>query len=268
MSELSQQELEQTARAYDDLLAPALFQGWANQMAELAGLEADDEVLDVACGTGVLSIAAKRIAGSVTGLDLNPGMLTVANEKAPGIEWHQGNAESLPFDDESFDVVMSQFGLMLFESPETALREMWRVLRPGGRLHVAVFDSLDQLPAYATAADVYEQVAGPDIGNALRFPFSMGDVAELKRLLQRAGMSDPIVSTHGSTAHFENVRHMVLSDVKGWFPFAGFDLDDKTIDQVEKNLAQAVDDYVMPNGDVLFSVSIHVVEATKPESSD
>jgi len=268
MSELSQEKLQLTAKAYDDLLAPALFQEWANQMAELAGLEANDTVLDVACGTGVLSIAAKRHAGSVTGLDLNPGMLVVANEKAAGIEWRQGSAESLPFDDESFDVVMSQFGLMLFDSPEAAVGETWRVLRPGGRLFVAVFDSLDQHPAYALAADVYEQVVGPDIGNALRYPFSMGDVAELNRLFQDAGISAPVVTTHASAAHFENARHMALSDVKGWFPFAGFHLDNDTIDQVEKNLAKALDEYVLLNGEVKFDVSVHVVEATKPANTD
>jgi ubiquinone/menaquinone biosynthesis C-methylase UbiE len=268
MSELSQEELKLTARAYDDLLAPALFQGWADRMAELASLWDDDDVLDVACGTGVLSIAANRQAGSVTGLDLNPGMLAVASERAPDVKWRRGNAESLPFEDESFDVVMSQFGLMLFDSPETAVREMWRVLRPGGRLYVAVFDALDQLPAYRTAADVYEQVVGPNIGNALRFPFSMGGVDELTALFRRAGVSDPVVTTHASEAHFENARHMVLSDVKGWFPFAGFYLDDETIDEVETKLAAALDEFVRPNGEVHFDVSVHVVQASKSSIMD
>jgi ubiquinone/menaquinone biosynthesis C-methylase UbiE len=264
MSELSKEELEMTAKAYDDLLVPALFQQWADQMAGLADLNVGDDVLDVACGTGVLAIAANKYAGTVMGLDVNPGMLAVAADKAYDIEWYQGNAELLPFEDESFDVVMSQFGLMLFDSQETAVREMWRVLRPAGRLHIAVFVSLEQLPAYARAADVYETIVGPDIGNALRSPFSMGDIDELKGLFQRAGITDSVVTTHASEAHFESVRHMVLSDVKGWFPFAGFDLDDETIDEVEYNLAVALDDYVLPGGELRFGVSVHVVEAFKP----
>lgn len=268
MNELSLEELQQTAKAYDELLAPALFIRWAQQMVSLASLKANEDVLDVACGTGVLSIAAGRLAGSVTGLDLNPGMLAVAADKAPEIEWHQGAAESLPFNDKSFDVVMSQFGLMLFDAPETAVGEMWRVLRPGGRLYVTVFDSLDQLPAYDTAADVYEQIVGADIGNALRFPFSMGDVTELMSLFQRVGVSEPVVTTHACVAHFDNVRHMVLSDVKGWFPFAGFHLDDETIDHLEKRMTSALGGYVHPNGEVHFDVSVHVVEASKPASMD
>lgn len=271
MSELSQSELKQTARAYDDLLVPALFQGWADRMAALADLQTDSDVLDVACGTGVLTLAVKRHLGpdgSATGLDLNPGMLEVASGKEADVDWRQGNAESLPFDDRSFDVVVSQFGLMLFDSPEGAMREMWRVLRPGGRLYVAVFNSLDQLPAYATAADVYEHVVGPTIGNALRFPFSMGDVDELTALFRRAEISDPVVTTHAGEARFNNPRHMVLSDVKGWFPFAGFHLDDETIDKVERRLAEKLDEYIRPNGEVRFDVSVHVMEASKSENPD
>lgn len=268
MGDSSQHDLEMTAKAYDELLVPALFRGWADRMAERAGLDALHDVLDVACGTGVLSRAANRDAGSVTGLDLNPGMLAVARAKAPDIEWRQGNAEALPFDDASFDGVLSQFGLMLFDRRETAVREMWRVLRPGGRLHVAVFDSLEQIPAYGTAADVYERVVGPDIGNALRYPFSMGDVNELTALFQASGVSNPDVTTHASEAQFNSVRHMVLSDVKGWFPFAGFHLEDETIDQLEEALAEGLDEYVKPSGEVHFGVSVHVVRASKPRSTD
>ena len=268
MRALSPDELERTAKAYDALLVPGLFQGWADRMAELAGLDADDDVLDVACGTGVLSMATHRYARSVTGLDVNPGMLAVAREKAPRIAWRQGNAETLPFEDASFDVVVSQFGLMLFEAREQAVREMWRVLRPGGRLYVAVFDALGNNPAYGKAADGYEQVVGSAIGNALRYPFSMGDSEELSGVFEEAGVSDPVVTTHGSEARFDSVRHMVLSDVKGWFPFAGFHLDDATIERVEKKLAGALEAYVQPDGDLRFSVSVHVVEASKPRSTD
>lgn len=72
----------------------------------------------------------------------NPGMLSVAARTAPDIEWRQGAAESLPYPDETFDSVVNQFGLMFFTHRRAALQEMVRVLVPGGRLAVAVFDSL------------------------------------------------------------------------------------------------------------------------------
>ena len=85
-------------------------------------------MLDVACGTAVLAWeAAKRIepGGTVAGLDRNDGMLAVARRKAPAIDWHLGRAEALPFANESFDAVVSQFGLMFFEDRGAALNEIW-----------------------------------------------------------------------------------------------------------------------------------------------
>jgi ubiquinone/menaquinone biosynthesis C-methylase UbiE len=87
--------------------------------------------------------------GSVSVLDANPGMLAVAARLAPGVEWRQGTAESLPYSDQSFNAVVRQFGLMFFTDRRQALREMLRVLAPGGHLAVAVWDSLANTPAYA-----------------------------------------------------------------------------------------------------------------------
>jgi ubiquinone/menaquinone biosynthesis C-methylase UbiE len=138
------------AEIYEEFYLPALFLEWAPRMAAAAGVEPNQRVLDVACGTGVLARAlAERVkpGGTATGLDINEGMLAVARRKAPGIEWRHGAAESLPFDDAAFDVVVSQFGLMFFQDRTKAIGEMLRVLRPGGRLAVAVWDSLDRTPA-------------------------------------------------------------------------------------------------------------------------
>jgi ubiquinone/menaquinone biosynthesis C-methylase UbiE len=87
-------------------------------------------VLDVACGTGILaSEASARVGpnGYVAGVDPNPGMLAVAARIAPSIEWRKGTAELLPYPDQSFDAVVSQFGLMFFIDRHQALREMLRV---------------------------------------------------------------------------------------------------------------------------------------------
>src|SRR5690606_33009557 len=140
------------AEAFETHFVPALFAEWAPRVADAAGLQTGHRVLDVACGTGVLAReAARRVGpqGFVWGLDLDDGMLTVAGRRAPEIEWRQGTAESLPYADRSFDAVVSQFGLMFFPDRTKALREMQRVLRPGGRIGVAVWDSLENTPAYA-----------------------------------------------------------------------------------------------------------------------
>ena len=140
------------AEVYEEFFVPALFRQWVQPVADAADIRAGDRVLDVACGTGILARhAATRVgaAGSVCGVDINEGMLAVARREAPEIEWRKGAAEALPFADDGFDAVVSQFGLMFFADQAKAIREMRRVLRPGGRLAVAVWDSLANTPGYA-----------------------------------------------------------------------------------------------------------------------
>ncbi len=127
------------AEIYDRFFLPALFARCAAPVVEAAGIAAGDRVLDVACGTGVLALEARRRGATVTGLDRNAGMLAVARTKAGDIDWVEGMAESLPMRDATFDAVVSQFGLMFFEDRVAALREMRRVLKPGGRMAVAVW---------------------------------------------------------------------------------------------------------------------------------
>jgi demethylmenaquinone methyltransferase/2-methoxy-6-polyprenyl-1,4-benzoquinol methylase len=95
-----------------------------------------DRVLDVCCGTGDLAIAARRAGGDVVGLDFSEQMLERARRKAPEIEWVRGDALALPFEDESFDAATVGFGVRNVEDLEAALRELRRVLRPGGRLAI------------------------------------------------------------------------------------------------------------------------------------
>ncbi len=118
---------------------------WAPGLIEAAALQAGQHVLDVACGTGVVTrLAAGQVGetGQVTGLDINPGMLTVARTLprpagAP-ITWQEGSALALPFPDAAFDAVLCQQGLQFFPDRPLAVREIHRVLRPGGRVAVSV----------------------------------------------------------------------------------------------------------------------------------
>ena len=129
---MSGQVTSQAAELYEQFYLPALFDQWPTRLIELAGLKAGDRVLDVACGTGVLARAARlRVgpAGTVYGLDVNPGMLAVAARAEPGVRWLQGQAESLPLPDSSIDHVFCQFGLMFFDDRRKAIGEMARVVR-------------------------------------------------------------------------------------------------------------------------------------------
>ncbi|WP_297794984.1 class I SAM-dependent methyltransferase [uncultured Marinobacter sp.] len=266
MSHLSVQELEKVAEAYEQLLAPALFEQWADRLADAAEIQPGQRVLDVACGTGILArTLASRVgeSGAVSGVDINPGMLAVAKRNSPGIEWQEGSAEALPYDDDQFDAVLCQLGLMLFSAPETALREMKRVLKPGGHLALAVFGSFDQLPAYATMASIYERLIDPGVGNALQLPFSMGNKDRLASLFEEAGIQAPVIITHEGTAHFDSVRNMVLADIKGWFPFAGIELGESATEAVVKEASKELASFQTSQGAVEFKLPVHFITATK-----
>jgi SAM-dependent methyltransferase len=126
-------------------------QGWAHfaplelqttpcaaQLVKRAGIRSGQRVLDVACGTGVVSVTAARLGAHVTGLDLTPELLERARENSRiagmEIDWHEGDVEKLPFDDAAFDAVLSQFGHIFAPRPEVAIAEMLRVLKPGGTI--------------------------------------------------------------------------------------------------------------------------------------
>ena len=110
----------------------------AAHLVKHARVRAGQRVLDVACGTGVVSLTAARIGAHVTGLDLTPELLAHARENSSlcnlQVYWHEGDVERLPFGDAAFDVVLSQFGHMFAPRPEVAIGEMLRVLKPGGTI--------------------------------------------------------------------------------------------------------------------------------------
>ena len=183
-----------TAEAYEEFFIPALIREWASRVIDAARIQPGDKVLDVACGTGIVArTAAQRVGsgGTVAGLDRNPSMLEVARRMATGIEWRQGEAESLPYSDETFDAVVCQFGLMFFTDRPLALREMMRVLVNHGRLALTVWDRLESMPAFAAEIEVVER-----IDHDAKRPFHVaedlgdGETAFLRGLMIRAALHD------------------------------------------------------------------------------
>lgn len=266
MSSASEDDIA-AASAYEGLHVPALFAQWAPRLVDAAQVRDGDRVLDVACGTGIVAReAASRVGqqGSVAGLDPNPGMLAVAERLAPGIQWRLGVAEALPYEDDSFEAVVSQFGLMFFPDRSAALREMIRVVTPGGRIAVAVWESLEKSEAYPIEVALLERIAGSQAADALRAPFVLGDRSELVKLFQGAGMESVKATTHRGTARFPSVRTMVEADLRGWLPVMGVVLDEEQIQRVLEEADRALSHYVTAEGTVEFESPAHIVSGTKP----
>jgi SAM-dependent methyltransferase len=258
------------AEAYEELFVPALFRQWPSLVLDAAGVGAGDRVLDVACGTGVLAreaIARVSDSGTVVGLDVAEGMLAVAKQLAPTIDWQQGPAEALPFPDGSFDAVVSQFGLMFFPDRAKALHEMLRVLVPNGRLAIAVFDSLDRIPAVAKEVDILERIGGSEAADALRAPFVLGDPDVLETLANDAGIASIQVRTHDGQARFPSIRSLVEADLRGWLPIMGVVLSEDRIEQILDAADRELGDYAGEGGEMIYDISAHIVSGAKRETS-
>lgn len=252
------------ARAYEDLHVNALFRQWTDPVLDAAGVASGDRVLDVACGTGVVcrdALARVGPGGSVTGLDIDAGMLAVAESIEPGVAWVEGDAGRLPFDDDDFDAVVCQFGLMFFPDPVLALREMLRCTRPGRRVVVAVWDSLERTEAYPISVDLLHRRAGPAAADALRAPFVLGDIDKLRGLFGQAGASSISIDTHHGTARFPSVRSMVEADLRGWLPIMGVVLDEELIESILAEADAVLDDFVTADGAMTFDAPAHIVTA-------
>lgn len=254
------------AEVYDEFFAPALFDQWPEQVLGVAAVAPGHRVLDVGCGTGILTrAAARRVGGEghVVGLDPNPGMLSVARRSAEPIEWREGAAESLPFEDGSFHRVLSQFAAMFFTDAETAISEMARVLAPSGRMAIATWAPLEESPGYAAMADLLDRLFGEEAADALRAPFTFGDVDRLKDLLSTS-LAEVEVEVFDGTARFPSIERWVFTDIKGW-TLAEM-IDD---DQYEALLAAAESEFARfadGTGAVSFPAPALIASGRAPDS--
>ncbi len=244
---------------------PALFRPWGRVVAEAAQLGPGLRVLDVACGTGALTEAVcERVGsdGAVVGVDANDQMLEVARRKRIGADWREARAESLPFDDASFDAVVSQFGLMFFDNRAQALREMMRVLRPAGRLAVAVCDGLDRSPGYAALADLLQRLFGSRIADAFRAPFALGDEVLLQRLCEEAGIGAAAVARHAGMVRFASIDALVSTERACAWTLGGL-LDDAQFDSLLEESRTQLAPFVQPDGSVVFTMPALIISAQR-----
>lgn len=132
----------------------------AAHLVDAAGVGPADRVLDVACGTGNVAITAARRGADATALDITPAMLEDARENAAlagveGIEWREGDAAAMPFDDDAFGVTLSCVGHMFARPPDAAAAEQLRVTREGGRIAFTSWTPRSVVPAMAAVVRSY-----------------------------------------------------------------------------------------------------------------
>ena len=207
----------ESACRYQDVMVPVVLEPAARLLVAHAAIRAGDAVLDVGCGTGV---AARMAAGQsgpggrVVAIDLNAGMLELARTLPPArgapVEWREGRAEATGLGDASFDVVLCAQTLQFVPDQPAAVREMRRVLKPGGRAAIACWAAMDQSPYFVALVDALARQFGREAVAGITAVFGLGDGARLQALLAGAGLRHARVATES----FD----LVLGELAAWIP--------------------------------------------------
>ena len=255
----------EAALGYEQNFVPAIFDRWPPRIIEAAGVSQGDRVLEVGCGTGVLAREAiKRVGpdGSVTGLDLSESMLGVARGICPDVDFRQGNAMDLPFGDNSFDVAIASFMLMFVPDPVVAVSDMWRVLKPDGRLVITVWQALDQNPVYAGLVEIVRQRISEAAGSSLAWPFALGEGGKLTDICRSAGVADVDISVHDGRAKFPSLDGFVRTEIQAWV--LADSVDEEGLDAVVRDSQEKFGDYCDTSG--VIDMPFDAVMATARKS--
>jgi len=204
---------ENPSELYELLLVPSKFLPWAEDLVLLSEPKNGDNILDVACGTGTVTRLIPPIVGAsgkVAGLDFDAGRLAVAaNLPRPAgcdIEWVEGDAGELPFDDSSFDIVFCQQGLQFFPDKSAALKEMNRVLVASGKLILGVWRLKEHQPGGNAMAEALERHISAEAGAIRRSPFAFGDAETIRSLVIGAGFRTVEVRPTVKKVHFPSAE--------------------------------------------------------------
>ncbi|MEZ5308692.1 MAG: class I SAM-dependent methyltransferase [Pyrinomonadaceae bacterium] len=267
---MTEHELEQqiaASEAYEKIFVPGLFAQWTDWVLDLAGVSEGNAVLDVACGTGVLTrAAADRVGetGKVAGIDLSCGMVEVAKRLAPeAVDLRVASADCLPYEDGTFDSVVSQFGMMFFPDKPHCVGEMARVIGDEGKVAVAVWDDLESNPVFFDLVNLLDQMAGTAAADALRMPFSMGDGDELWSIGEKGGLKGIGIERQTKPGNFESIRTLVEGEVRGWLPVMGVHLDELLISEILDESGTALAAYSNDDGSATIDLSAVVLCGSK-----
>ncbi len=253
---------------YDEVLVPRLFTPWARWLLDGLALQPGEAVLDVACGPGsVTRLAAAEVGsgGRVTGADLSPAMLAIANSKpavadAAPIEYREAPADDLPVADAEFDVALCQQGLQFFPDRIAAVKELHRAVRPGGRVGIAVWGAIEEMPYFAALEAALREVAGDELADRYRGgPWGMPKAEQLEQVLEAGGFDDVRVTRETLPLRFDDAGQVFKT--LGASALAA-DLDALPAEQREE-LARAVERRVAAVGAESDAVS-NVAFARRP----
>jgi ubiquinone/menaquinone biosynthesis C-methylase UbiE len=253
---------------YDRYLVPLIFQSYAEDMAGRVGAQSPKAVLETASGSGVVTRAMAAVlsrATSYVATDLNQPMLDYAKSRQVGdmgLSWRQADAQELPFDDASFEVVCCQFGAMFFPDRVKAYREAKRVLERGG---LFIFNVWDRIEENVFANEVTQAIAELFPADPPRFlariPHGYHDVALIRSELQTAGFTKVDIKTRAEQSQAPSPRHPALAYCQGT-PLRN-EIEAKDANALEAATDHAAKAIAMRHGtgEVSAKIQAHVITA-------
>jgi ubiquinone/menaquinone biosynthesis C-methylase UbiE len=259
---------ETQAGGYDDFFGQITTRV-VEPLLDAAGIGAGARVLDVATGPGYAAAVAAERAASVVGVDVAEAMISLARRLHPPLDFREGSAEALPLPDGSFDAVVGNFVMLHLGRPEQAADEFARVLAPGGRVALTVWDAPERARFLGVFLDaVAEAGASPPEGIPVGPPFfRFSDNDEFLRLLRDQGLEDARVETvsfiHEASSPDEVWRGMLAGTVRTSVLIL------QQTDEVQRRIRAAFDRIVEAYrvGDQLeLPVSVKLASAHKPVS--
>ena len=244
MTSLQWQLARDSALHYEQVLVPAYVGPAADRLVELARLRPGESVLDVGCGTGIATRTARAAVGPqahVLGIDVNRHMLEVARTTVHDVEFREGDARRLPVRDHSFDVVLCAHTLQFLADRPRVCGQLARVTRPGGRVVVSAWESLDRNPYYAALADALLAVMGPEVAFAITSACTLGSDRALRDLLAGAGLGPIEVDDVELTVRLGDLarfvpRHLGATPMALAFRGAGDEAVGTVVDEVRARL--------------------------------
>jgi SAM-dependent methyltransferase len=206
---------------YDRYLGPLFFQPYADDLAARLALEPDMRILEVACGTGLVTRRLlERLGGrgSILATDLNEPMLAYGRSQLPdtaGLAWRQADALALPVPDRAFDAVVCGFGLLLFADKVAAIHEAFRVLRTGGTYLFNAWGPLADNPVPRIAHETVATFFPADPPQFYTVPFSCRDPAPICGWLTAAGFVGVTWTVLGKTGTSPSAADAAIGLIEG-----------------------------------------------------
>jgi len=254
---------------YDRYLGPLLFEPYALDLVERLKNDQFKKVLEVACGTGRVTrhlLTLLNEDGKLLATDLNPDMIAQAKMhiKDERIQWQVADAQQLPFDENSFDHVICQFGVMFFPDKEGAFREAYKVLKAGGKYMFSVWDDMAYNPRVFILNSVMDELfkeEAPDFFK--KGPYSYFDKTEIKESLQKAGFENISIDIVQKVTHLKNVDDVIIGFVDG-SPLSSFLFNKPAAlqDQVRQKLREKLNEQIEQYGSAMPLQAL-VIEADR-----